>query len=40
MSAIAAEALVGLGYSNVWELNGGFNAWRAAGYPLVVRDRS
>lgn len=34
MSAIAARTLVGLGYTNVWELDGGFDAWEAAGYPL------
>lgn len=37
MSTIAAEALVGLGYTNVWELDGGMIAWEAAGYPLVQR---
>ncbi len=35
MSTIAAQTLVGLGYTNVWELDGGFNAWQAAGFPLV-----
>ncbi len=32
MSTIAAKRLVDLGYTNVMELDGGFNAWRAAGY--------
>lgn len=37
MSAIAAPALVKLGYTNVRELKGGFNAWVAAGYALERR---
>ncbi len=35
MSTLAAQALVGLGYTNVMSLDGGFNAWQAAGYELV-----
>jgi len=35
MSAIAARALVKLGYTNVWNLDGGMIAWKQAGYPLV-----
>ncbi len=35
MSTIAAEALVKLGYTNIWELNGGMQAWQSAGYPLL-----
>jgi rhodanese-related sulfurtransferase len=35
MSAIAAEVLVGLGYTNVWNLDGGMIAWEQAGYPLL-----
>lgn len=34
MSRIAAEALVGLGYTNVWNLDGGMVAWENAGLPL------
>jgi rhodanese-related sulfurtransferase len=35
MSNIAAEKLVGLGYSNVWNLEGGFSAWKDAGLPMA-----
>lgn len=34
MSRIAAERLVELGFTNVWNLDGGFNAWENAGLPL------
>jgi rhodanese-related sulfurtransferase len=37
MSTTAAEILVGQGYSNVRELDGGFNAWKAQGYELLDR---
>jgi rhodanese-related sulfurtransferase len=36
MSTKAAETLVGLGYSNIMEVDGGMNAWRSAGYDLIV----
>lgn len=34
MSAIAAEELVSLGYANVWNLDGGMDAWVQSGYKL------
>jgi rhodanese-related sulfurtransferase len=34
MSGIAAEEMVTLGYTNIWNLDGGFNAWTAAGLPM------
>jgi len=35
MSAISARDLVRLGYTNVWNLDGGMNAWVASGYELL-----
>ncbi|MGE5073601.1 MAG: rhodanese-like domain-containing protein [Anaerolineae bacterium] len=37
MSTMAAETLVKLGYTNVWTLEGGMQAWQAAGFPLAVK---
>jgi rhodanese-related sulfurtransferase len=34
MSAIAAEKLVSLGYTNVWNLKGGMVDWEQAGYEI------
>lgn len=34
MSAIAAANLVGLGYTNVWNLDGGMAAWEQAGLEI------
>ena len=34
MSQIAAEKLVSLGYTNVWDLKGGMVAWEQAGFDL------
>ncbi len=39
MSAIAARTLVELGYTDVWNLDGGMIAWKDAGYTLVDRGR-
>jgi rhodanese-related sulfurtransferase len=34
MSEIAAETLVGLGFTNVFNLMGGMVAWEQAGLPI------
>jgi rhodanese-related sulfurtransferase len=34
MSQIAAEKLVSLGYTNIWNLNGGMIEWEKAGFDL------
>ncbi len=39
MSQIAAMRLVKMGYSNLRELKGGFNAWVAQGGKLIQRQR-
>lgn len=39
MSAIAATTLVGLGYRDVWNLEGGMAAWERAGNGLVKSRR-
>ena len=35
MSAIAAETLVGAGYSSVWNLSGGMVEWEQAGLEII-----
>lgn len=35
MSAIAAKELVKLGYTQVYDLQGGMNAWKEAGFNLI-----
>jgi rhodanese-related sulfurtransferase len=37
MSVRAAAALVGVGFTHVYSLEGGFNAWNAAGLPMEGR---
>lgn len=39
MSTSAAQELVSLGYTNILEVDGGFNAWKAAGYELLDKNR-
>ncbi|GAB4282950.1 MAG: hypothetical protein Kow0080_36910 [Candidatus Promineifilaceae bacterium] len=39
MSGIAARELVKLGYTNIWNLDGGMNAWQAAGHNLVQQQK-
>jgi phage shock protein E len=34
MSQIAAEELVSLGFTNVWDLKGGMVEWEASGYEI------
>jgi rhodanese-related sulfurtransferase len=34
-SALAADNLQKMGYSNVWSMDGGIRDWRTKGYPLT-----
>ncbi len=34
-SALAAESLQKMGYTNVWSMAGGFRGWREAGLPVA-----
>jgi rhodanese-related sulfurtransferase len=38
-SAQAAQSLLDLGYTNVWNLDGGMTAWQASGRQLVTKNR-
>ena len=38
MSRIAVEEWAKAGYTNLYNLDGGFEAWEAAGYPLLYLD--
>jgi rhodanese-related sulfurtransferase len=40
MSSTAVVALAALGYTNIVELDGGMNAWRAVGYSLRMSPSS
>ncbi len=35
MSGITAKTLTRLGYTNIWDVDGGMLAWEKEGYPLV-----
>jgi rhodanese-related sulfurtransferase len=35
-SALAADNLQKMGYSNVWSMDGGIRDWRTKGYPLTT----
>ncbi len=39
-SAQAAQTLLSLGYTNVWNLDGGMNAWQSSGRTLVQKNRT
>jgi rhodanese-related sulfurtransferase len=39
MSAIAARSLVKLGFSNVWNVDGGMVEWERQGYELIHKPR-
>ncbi len=37
MSSMAAESLVRLGYTNVWNLDGGMVGWETQGYEVIKK---
>jgi rhodanese-related sulfurtransferase len=39
-SAQAAQTLLNMGYTNIWNLDGGMNAWTASGRTLVQKNRT
>ncbi len=39
-SAIAAQTLLNLGYTSIWNLDGGMNAWQSSGRALVQKNRT
>jgi rhodanese-related sulfurtransferase len=38
-SAVAAQTLLDLGYRNIWNLDGGMDAWTASGRKTVQKNR-
>jgi len=38
-SALAADSLQQMGYTNVMSMDGGIRAWREAGYPIETGER-
>ena len=38
MSATAAREMVGLGYTNIYNLDGGFRSWNEAGYEFIEHE--
>jgi phage shock protein E len=38
-SGIASQTLVDLGYTNIWNLDGGMNAWQSSGRTLIQKSR-
>ncbi len=39
MSALAAETMVKLGFTNIWNLKQGMVNWKAKGYPLLEKPK-
>jgi rhodanese-related sulfurtransferase len=39
-SALAADNIQKMGYTNVCSMDGGFRAWQEAGYPLVAPEKA
>ncbi len=39
-SAIASQTLLDLGYTNVWNLDGGMTAWQSSGRTLIQMNRT
>ncbi len=39
MSSTAAQKLVALGYTNVWNLDGGMSGWANQGFPLLQKPK-
>ena len=38
MGVEAAQTLLGLGYTNVWNLTGGYEAWKEAGFAFIEKE--